>query len=86
MIWKYIDCLWTVIFTQRVMLCFTWLTSVFCDLDIFYCVILNCWELSSMVGKPQQGVTDYKGIVLFIVLCIDFAHFYELLTCSVWMC
>jgi hypothetical protein len=35
MIRKYIDGLWTVIFTKRVMLCFTWLTYVFGGLNIF---------------------------------------------------
>jgi hypothetical protein len=35
MIWKYIDGLWTVIFTKRVMLCFTLLTCVFGVISIF---------------------------------------------------
>jgi hypothetical protein len=36
-IWKYIyiDGLWTVIFTKRVMLCFTWLICAFGCLNIF---------------------------------------------------
>jgi hypothetical protein len=35
-----------------------------------------------MVGKPQQGLTNYEGIVLFMVLCIVL-YIKELLTCSV---
>jgi hypothetical protein len=35
MLQKYIDGLWTVIFTKHVMLCFTWLTCVFRCLCIF---------------------------------------------------
>jgi hypothetical protein len=31
----YIDGLWTVIITQRAMLCFTWLTCVFICLSVF---------------------------------------------------
>jgi hypothetical protein len=32
---KYIDGLWTVIFTKRVMLCFTWLTCAFGGLSMY---------------------------------------------------
>jgi hypothetical protein len=35
MIGKYIYGLWSVIFTKRVMLCFTWLTCVFGCVSIF---------------------------------------------------
>jgi hypothetical protein len=42
MIQKYIDCLWSVIFTKCVMLCFTWMTCIFSGLIIFialYCTL-----------------------------------------------
>jgi hypothetical protein len=35
MIRKYINGLWIVNFTQLVILCFTWLTCVFCGVSIF---------------------------------------------------
>jgi hypothetical protein len=41
------------------------------------CVNMDpCWELSSMVVKLQQGVTNHKDFVLFIVLCI-FCTFFK---------
>jgi hypothetical protein len=54
--------------SSSVMLCFTWLTCVFLWFKYIYCFILNCLELSSMVGKLQQGNIDHKKIVLYIVL------------------
>jgi hypothetical protein len=47
MMHKYIDCLWTVVLTKCVMICFAWLTCVFGGLVIFiafvlYIVILKC--------------------------------------------
>jgi hypothetical protein len=75
MIWEYIDGLWTVYFHSTCDALFYLADLCFCGSSTFYCFIWNCWELSSMVGKPQQGLTDYKGIVLFIVFVYCFVHF-----------
>jgi hypothetical protein len=53
MIWKYIDDLWTVYFHSMCDALFCMADFGFLWFKSIYCFILNCWELSSMVSKPQ---------------------------------
>jgi hypothetical protein len=72
MIWMYIDGLWTVIFTKRVMFCFTWLTCVF--VYVFIALYSISWCCHPWLESYSKGLL-IKKVLYYSLFCILFCIF-----------